>query len=75
MDSLGGRAAFTRWVIACCYDFMDFLRASAPPRESIAGFRFSLKTAVEKKLPQSSKERKGLRTKKKFTHLVKLSVT
>ncbi len=36
--SLGGSAAFTRWVIACCDDFMDILRASAPPREPIAGF-------------------------------------
>jgi hypothetical protein len=37
-DSPGGGAAFTRWVITCCYDFMGILRASAPPREPIAGF-------------------------------------
>jgi hypothetical protein len=41
MDSLGGGAAFTRLVIACCYDFMDILRASAPPREPIAAFRIN----------------------------------
>jgi hypothetical protein len=35
----------------------------------------SLKTAVKTILPLSRKERKGLRTKKKFTHLVKPSIT
>ncbi len=40
-NSAGGDAAFTRWDrwgIACCYDFTDILRASAPPREPIADF-------------------------------------
>jgi hypothetical protein len=32
-------------VITCCYDFMDILRASAPPREPIADF--ILENAVE----------------------------
>ena len=39
-------------MIACYYDFMDILCASAPPREPIPGFRTNNERTAERRRPE-----------------------